>query len=185
MIAILIVAAAAVVAFWDKIEPAVRSHVQGLNLERRHWLALAMVGVAVGLSLVPPADSMGPTPVPGAVGGLDLRGLFTGTTAAEDAAALSRLCDELACYVEDDGARDRPRLNTGWAIADLRSVARDIRLKGQTFGDRQPAVRDAVKTYLERPEILGVNGGPLGPQDRSRWVAAFRDIARAAELAIR
>lgn len=183
MITLLLVAFAAVVAFWDKIEPAVRTKVEGLKLQPRHWAALAIAGVAIWYSQVPPKD-LGPTPVPGAVGGLDLRGLFTGPTAADDAAALAGLCDELAAAVEYDGSLDRPRLNTGWAIADLRAVARDVRLRGQTFGDRQPAVRDAVKTYLERPEILGVNGGPLGPQDRSKWVAAFRDIARAAELAI-
>lgn len=188
MIAALLLAAALAVLFADKVEAWWAANRDKFpQLERKHLFAGA-IALAAAIAWQYQAESQiddgRPTPVPGAVGELDLSGLFRGPTAADDAAALAALCDELAAAVEYDGEQAKPRLTTGWAIADLRSVARDIRLKGQTFGERQPQVRDAVKTYLERPEILGKNGGPLGPKDRSKWVAAFRDIARAAEAAI-
>lgn len=189
MIVYLLIAAAAAILFSDKIEAWWAANQSRLpKLERKHLLAGAIAVAAVvawqyqGNQRI---DDGRPTPVPGAVGELDLRGLFAGPTAADDAAALGALCDELAAAVEYDGEQDKPRLTTGWAIADLRSAARDIRLKGQTFGDRQPRVRDAVKAYLDRPEVLGKGGGPLGPNDRARWISAFRDIARAAEAAIK
>lgn len=189
MIPLLILAAAAAIFYADKVEAwlaANKDRFAGVN--NRHVAAALVAVVAAGwwhYSSSQPIDDGRPTPVPGAVGKLDLRGLFTGPSAADDAAALSALCDELAAAVEFDGMQDKPRLATGWAIADLRSSARDIRLRGETFGDRQPAVRDAVKTYLDRPEILGKGGGPLSPQDRAKWIAAFRDIARAAEQAVK
>jgi hypothetical protein len=188
MISALLLAAAAAYLFSGNLEAWWAANKDKLpKLERKHVIAGAIaVAAAVSWHYQQPSqiDDGRPTPVPGAVGDLDLSGLFAGPTAADDAAALAALCDELAAAVEYDGAQDKPRLTTGWAIADLRSNARDIRLKGQTFGERQPKVRDAVKTYLDRPEILGKNGGPLSPQDRSRWVVAFRDVARAAEAAI-
>lgn len=187
MIAALLLAAAAAVLFGDKFEAWIAANKDKLAaVQRKHLVAAALAAVGVGAWYWQgrPIDDGRPTPAPGTVGEIDLVGLFTGPTAADDAAALAALCDELAAAVEYDGQQDKPRLTTGWAIADLRAAARDIRLRGQTFGDRQPAVRDAVKAYMERPEILGRDGGPLGPKDRSRWVSAFRDVARAAEAAI-
>lgn len=188
MISALLVAAALAVLFADKVEAFIAAHKAKLaSIQQKHLLAGAIAIAAVlawQYQSASQIDDGRPTPVPGAVGELDLTGLFTGPTAAEDAAALAALCEELACAVEYDGEQNKPRLTTGWAVADLRAAARDIRLKGETFGERQPKVRDAVKAYLDRPEVLGKNGGPLGPKDRSRWVAAFRDIARAAEAAV-
>lgn len=189
MISLLLVAAAAAVLFADKVEAWLAANKEKFpKLERKHLIAAGIAVAALVAWHYQPAsqiDDGRPTPVPGAVGELDLTGLFTGASAAEDAAALSALCDELAAAVEYDGEQDKPRLTTGWAVADLRSVARDIRLNGQTFGERQPKVRDAVKTYLDRPEVLGKGGGPLGPKDRAKWISAFRDVARAAEAAVK
>lgn len=187
MISALLIAAAAALLFGDKVEAWIAAHRDKLAaISGRKAAAAILVAVAVGWFLYSsqPIDDGRPTPAPGSVGELDLAGLFTGASAADDAAALAALCDELAAAVEFDGMAERPRLATGWQIADLRTAARDIRLRGETFGDRQPQVRDAVKAYLDRPEILGRDGGPLSPRDRSRWVAAFRDVARAAEAAI-
>lgn len=188
MIPMLILAAAVALLYADKIKAWYAANSgKFAQVDRRHVVAAALVAVAIGWWAYGqrPIDDGRPTPAPGSVGELDLTGLFTGPTAAEDALALSQLCDELAAKVEYDAMRDKPRLTTGWQIADLRSAARDYRLAGDTFGNRQPKVRDAVATYLDRPEVLGKNGGPLGPKDRARWIAAFRDIARAAEAAIR
>lgn len=185
MITALLIAAAAAVLYSDQIKAWLTANAGKLpRLEPKHWLAVGLV--AVGVVMWQPRASEGePTIVPEAASPLDLRGLFTGPRAADDAAALSALCDELAAAIEWDGMQEKPRLATGWNVADLRAVARDVRMKGQTFGDLQPRVRDAVKAYLDRPEILGKSGGPLGPKDRAKWVTAFRDIARAAEAAIK
>lgn len=188
MIPALLLAAAAALLWGDKLEALIAANRDRFSqINRRHLAAALVAVVAVGWWYYgqQPIDDGRPTPAPGAVGELDLAGLFTGPTAADDAAALAALCDELAAAVEYDGMQAKPRLATGWQIADLRSTARDVRLKGETFGDRQPKVRDAVSTYLNRPEILGRDGGPLAPKDRAKWIASFRDIARAAEAAIR
>lgn len=188
MISLLLIAAAAALLFGDKFEgwwAANKGKLAAIPPKNVAAGVIAAVAVASWAMQTAPVDDGRPAPVPVPVADLDLRGLFTGASAAEDATALAGLCDELAACVEYDGRQDKPRLATGWAIADLRAAARDIRLRGETFGERQPAVRDAVKAYLERPDVLGTNGGPLGPQDRSKWVAAFRDIARAAEAAVK
>lgn len=189
MIPLLLFAAAAALLWGDKLEAWFAANKDRFaKISRRQLGAGLVAAVAVAwwvCSTPQPIDDGRPTPAPGAVGELDLSGLFSGPTAAEDAVALSRLCDELAAKVEWDGMQEKPRLVTGWQIADLRSVARDYRLEGGTFGDRQPRVRDAIKTYLERPEILGKDGGPVSPDQRAKWIASFRSIARAAEVAVR
>lgn len=188
MITFLLLASAAALLFGDKLEAWWATNRERLaKIEPRYLIAaaIAIAAIAYWSSQHATVDDGRPTPAPEPTAALDLRGLFTGPTAADDAAALAALCRELAGYTEADGALEKPRLTTGWQIADLRSAARDIRLDGEKIGDRQPAVRDAVKAYLDRPEILGRKGGPLGAQDRAKWVASFRDIAAAAEAAIR
>lgn len=186
MISLLLLAAAAAVLFSDQVKEFVAAHRDKLPEPKMKHVAAA-VCLAAGAFLwwrEQPVDDGRPTPAPGAVGELDLTGLFTGPDASSDAASLAALCDELAAAVEFDAEQESPRLKTGWQMADLRASARDIKLRGETYGDRQPAVRDAVKRYLDRPEILGKGGGPLSPADRAKWIAAFRDIARAAEAAV-
>lgn len=186
MISLLLIAAAVAALFSDQLTAFVAAHRGKLPQPSMKHVA-AGVCVAAGVFLwwrEQPVDDGRPTPAPGAVGELDLTGLFTGQHAADDAASLAALCEELASAVEFDGEQSAPRLKTGWQIADLRASARDIKLRGETYGDRQPAVRDAVKRYLDRPEILGKGGGPLTARDRAQWIAAFRDIARAAEAAV-
>ena len=47
----------------------------------------------------------------------------------------------------------------------------------------QPHVRAAVGRYLD--DSVGKSGGPLDAESRGRWVAAFRELARAARESIR
>jgi hypothetical protein len=121
----------------------------------------------------PPA----PTPEPA---GLSLRGLFVGPTAADDAATLAAMCEELAAWIEWDGQRDGgPRLKTGVQMDDLRVAAREGRMRGVSIGDRQPHVRKAIHDYLD--EQIGVGGGPVDKDQRAKWVTTYRAVARACE----
>jgi hypothetical protein len=124
-----------------------------------------------------------PTPAPPA-GEIVLAGKFAGPTAAADAAItagmFSEFADELAYDAERAGG---PHLTTGVAFDDLRTRAFDLRCRGQKIGDRQPRARDAIKQYMTAK--VGTSGGPVGPEQRSAWVAACREIGRAAADAAR
>lgn len=186
MITALLIAAAAALLYADKMKAAwAKLDAKLPTLQAHHYLAIGLLVVAA-LAYTTNTPDPQPTPAPGRPpAALSLEGLFTGPTAAEDAAALAALCDELAAAVEFDAMQERPRLSNGWQIADLRTAAREIRMAGQSIGARQPLVREAVQRHLDQPEILGKSGGPVGPKERSKWITAFREIARAAEAAIR
>lgn len=143
---------------------------------------VVLVAVAWWLSTPgSPAPAPEPSPVPSE--GLDLRGLFTGSDAAADATQLSTLCDEIAAEIEWDGSQAEPFLTTGVAFDELRTRARAARVRGQSIGSRQPRVRDAVDEFLTA--AVGTAGGPVTPDGRAAWVAAYREIARACRAAIR
>jgi hypothetical protein len=118
-----------------------------------------------------------PTPVPDA-GPLSLAGDFRGETASSDASTVGNLLLELADEIEYDGSLSEPSIITGSQIDQLRKAARLLRCRGESIGDRQPAARDKIATYLEAH--VGTDGGPLTPELRSLWVSAFRDVGRAA-----
>ena len=122
-------------------------------------------------------------PAPAPVSGLDLRGRFVGPDAATDAGLTAALLEELADAIAFDGSQAEPRLRTGAAFDDLRRAARELRTRGVSLGARQPAVRDAIKTYLDAQ--VGTDGGPVDAAQRAAWVAAFKAVAQAAAEASR
>jgi hypothetical protein len=150
-----------------------------------HPLTLAAILAAGGMiawSLYDrPAPSPGPGPAP--VVGLDLRGRFVGPDAAADAATTAALLEELAGQIEWDGSQTEPRLRTGAAFDDLRRAARELRTRGVSLGARQPAVRDAIKTFLDAE--AGTEGGPVDAAARAKWVRAYRAVSAAAAEATR
>lgn len=146
----------------------------------RHILAAALAAGTL-LAWLLDGKAPSPTPAPPAPGTLDLSGKAVGPTAADDLVTLGALCGELASCLEYDGSQSEPRIKTGVALEDLRVAAREARLKGDSIGARQPHLRDAVGKYLD--EHAGNDGGPLTPEERSAWVAAFRDVARACDAA--
>jgi hypothetical protein len=91
--------------------------------------------------------------------------------------------DELAAEIEWDGSQAEPLIRTGVAVDDLRQRARELRCRGVSLGEKHPRAREAIKQHLDA--TAGTSGGPLTPAQRSAWVAAYRDIARAAADASR
>jgi hypothetical protein len=144
-------------------------------------IVAVVLAIAAVVSLAIPGVEQ-PTPRPDNPGGLSLAGMFVGETAAADASSLSSLCEELAECIKHDGTLEPPRLKTGVQMDDLRVAAREARMRGQSIGARQPAVRDAIKEYLD--STVGTNGGPVGQAERDAWVSAYKSIARAAADAI-
>lgn len=150
-----------------------------------HPLTLAAILAAGGMIAFAIRETRTPLPQPGPapVVGLDLRGRFVGPDAAADAATTAALLGELADAIEWDGTQPEPRLRTGAAFDDLRRSARELRTRGVSLGARQPAVRDAIKAFLD--QAVGTDGGPVDAAKRAAWVAAFREVAAAAEAAAR
>ena len=147
------------------------------SIDGKHLAAVALV-VAAAIAFMPSRPST-PTPQPAPLppDAFTLRGKFIGPTAAEDAATMSALCGELAECIDYDGKHDQ-RLKTGVAFDELRIAAREMRCRGESIGARQPQVRDAVHKFLD--DSVGSSGGPVTPESRAAWVAALRDLARAA-----
>lgn len=181
IIALLI--AAAVYAFAGDRVKALIGDVSLPTLERRHVVGAALLAAAaVAWSSSGPAPA--PTPAPGpAPGGLNLRGTFVGPDAAADAATVSALMEELASEIEWDGMQPEQLIRTGVAVDDLRQRARELRCRGVSLGEKHPRAREAIKAHLDA--TAGISGGPLTPPQRSAWISAYRDIARAAADAAR
>ena len=167
--------------------PLVRPGIAGASLEHRGphpltLLAILAAGAMVAFS-IRENGTPSPQPAPAPVVGLDLRGRFVGPDAAADAGLTAALLDELAEVIAFDGQQAEPRLKSGAAFDDLRRAARELRTRGVSLGARQPAVRDAIKTFLDQQ--VGTDGGPVDVAQRAKWVAAFRAVAQAAGEATR
>jgi hypothetical protein len=153
-------------------------------IERRHVAAAALLAAAaVAWSSSRPAPQPTPAPGPAPDSKIVLRGKFVGPDAAADAAATSALLDELAAEIEWDAMQTEPLIRTGQAVYELRARARELRCRGVSLGEKHPRARDAIKEFLD--QAAGESGGPLTPEQRSAWVAAYREIARAAADAAR
>jgi hypothetical protein len=153
------------------------------QIERRHLAAAAALAAAAVLWNAG-RDEAAPTPAPGpAPGALDLRGTFVGPDASADAATTAAYLDEVAAELEWDGMQPDPFFKTGVMLDELRIRARELRTKGVSLGEKHPRAREAIKNYLDTH--AGKSGGPLTPEQRSAWVSAFREVARAAADAAR
>lgn len=145
-----------------------------------------LIGIAVLVAACVNAyveyQTVAPVPAP-VENDIPLKGLFIGPTAGEDALLMAALCEEVASEIEWDGMQEDPVLNTGIQYDLLRVRARNLFLRGDSIGERQPHVADAVGEYLTNK--LGVSGGPVTPEKRAKWVTAYRELARSAEYAAR
>lgn len=181
MTAVLIVAAAAALVW-----PWIKEHAKSVDLsslERHHYAAI-VIGALALLTYSNQAATPSPTPAPPAPdAGIDLRGTFVGADAATDAQTTAALCGELANELEWDGMQPEPLIKTGIAFDELRIRARLLLCKGQSLGEKHPRARQAIEQYLNA--AAGTSGGPLTPESRSKWIAAYRTVSRAAEDAAR
>lgn len=148
------------------------------------YLALACFALAA-LSLL--SGGSRPAPTPPAVE-LDLVGLASGPTAAEDLALVSGLSAGLADALEWDGTPPpagpaAPRIRGGLDVEELRVAAALGAGQGQTVGSRQPRVREAIGAFLDKR--VGKSGKPWTPEQRAAHVAALREVAAAAAWAAR
>ena len=167
--------------------PLVPPGIAGASPEHRgpHPLTILAILAAGGMVAFAILESgkPAPSPAPAPVAGRDLRGRFVGPEAATDAATTSALLEELADAIAWDGQQAEPRLKSGAAFDDLRRAARELRTRGVSLGARQPAVRDAIKTFLDQQ--VGTDGGPVDAAQRAKWVSAFKAVAQAAGEATR
>jgi hypothetical protein len=150
------------------------------QIDRKKAAAVALLLAAAVYAYRPSSNEPSP-PVPVPPDAFTLR--FVGEHAAADASMLSALLSELADCIERDGTLSEPRLKTGVAFDDLRVAAREARMRGESLGARQPAVRDAIHTFLD--DAVGTSGGPVTPESRAAWVSAYRDLSEAAAEAVR
>jgi hypothetical protein len=143
-------------------------------------LAILAAGGMIAFAI---RESRTPTPAPGPTPavGLDLRGKFIGPEAAADAATTAAITGELSKIIVFDRKQAEPRLKTGASFDDLRKYARALRTRGVSLGDRQPAVRDAIKAYLDAE--VGTDGGPVDDAAAEKWAKAYATVSAAAEAA--
>lgn len=182
----ILLALAAVYAFvgrakLEQIAAAVRPNLPAV--EPRHVIGAALLLAIAYVWSTSGSHAPAPTPAPpDPARGLVLRGKFSPTpTAAADAAQLAALFGELAAEVEWDAMQADPLIKTGVAFDDLRVRAFDLRLRGDSIGQRHPRVREAIKAYLDA--AAGTSGRPLTADQRAAWIAAYREVSRAAEEA--
>jgi hypothetical protein len=150
-------------------------------MTRQHMIVAALVAAAVIAAIVE-FYPRGAAPVP-APAALSLRGQFHGPTAAEDAAAFAGLCHGIAAALTVDGTVPTPRITTGVHVEDLRIASSEGRFLPRSLSRDQPHAVAVAGRYLD--SVVGTSGGPLAADSRQQWVEAFRELARAAEEAVR
>ena len=139
-------------------------------------IAIAGVILLLALALAGMPDSPYPSPTP--AGELDLSACFQGADAGKDAQTVAALASEIANAIEWDGSREEPVLTTGFALDQLRTRSRELMCEGVSLGQKHPLLCERVAEYLT--EKLGTSGGEVTSEQRGKWVAAYREIARAA-----
>jgi hypothetical protein len=151
-----------------------------MNEAQKYIAVAALAGAAVIAAFVEygPRNS---TPAPG--GEFSLRGKWIGPSAAEDAAAFAGLCRGIADALEADGSRQQPRITSGVQVEDVRVAAAEGRFLPRRLTQEQPHAVAAAGKFLD--EVAGTSGGPLDAAARAKWVAAYRQLATAAEESVR
>jgi hypothetical protein len=180
LVVLLLIAGAVYLFAGDRITHLVASFAEKApTIERKHLAGAALLAAAAVMWAR--SGPTAPTPAPPAPdSAIDLRGMFVGPDAAADAAAVSAHFAELADELEWDAMASEPLVKTGVAWDELRTRAKAMRWKGVSLGEKYPRAREAIREYLDR--TAGTSGAPMSPAQRSAWIAAYREIARAADV---
>jgi len=150
--------------------------------DRQKYIAVAVLaGGAVLAACVENWPRPAPSPAPAA--GLNLRGKFIGPSAPDDAAAFAGLCRGVAEALDKDGAAAAPRITTAAQLEDVRIATSEGMFLPESFTRNQPHVSAAAGRFLD--QAVGTSGGPIDPAARGKWCDALRELARAAEEAVR
>jgi hypothetical protein len=179
MMPLLLVAVAAVALAW----PWIQAHYHEWRwpqLDSRHLAAAALVAAAAWSYVASSPATPAPAPAPDPAA-FTLRGKFVGPDAARDAALVAALCTELANEIEWDASQPEPLIRTGVAFDELRVRSRVLLCRGESLGAKHPLARQAIEDYLNT--VAGTAGGPLTPEQKAKWISAYREVARAAEAA--
>ena len=150
--------------------------------DRQKYIAVAVLaGGAVLAACVEnwPRPTHRPTPA----AGLDLRGKFIGPSAPDDAAAFAGLCRGVAEALDKDGAAAAPRITTAAQLEDVRISTSEGMFLPNSFTRDQPHVSAAAGRFLD--QAVGTSGGPIDAAARAKWSTALRELAQAAEEAVR
>jgi hypothetical protein len=145
-------------------------------------LAYLLIAGAAALYFWTARPSVAPPAPPSPPLEIDLSSAFQGERAAEDAATLAVMADEIANVIEWDGRQQEPLLITGRSLDQLRTRTREFLCRGESLGERHPKMRQIVSDFLEAH--LGTSGGDVSPEQRASWVTAYREVARSARHAI-
>ena len=181
MISALLVVLAAAALGW----PAIKEKISTFDPKQvdAPKIACGVLLLAALLTYVNRPEAAPAPPAPPAPSAFTLSGTFVGPDASTDAAVAAAYFDELAAELEWDSAQNEPLLKTGVAFDELRTRARLILCRGIALGDKHPRAREAIKSVLDRN--AGTSGGPLTAEQRAMWVAALREVGRAAADASR
>ena len=149
--------------------------------DAQKYIAVAALAGAAAIAAFVEYGPRNSTPAPG--GEFSLRGKWIGPHAAEDAAAFAGLCRGIADALEADGSRQQPRITSGVQVEDVRVAAAEGRFLPRRLTQEQPHAVAAAGKFLD--EVAGTSGGPLDAAARAKWVAAYRQLATAAEESVR
>jgi hypothetical protein len=150
--------------------------------EAQKYIAVAVLaGGAVLAACVEYWPRPAPSPKPAA--GLNLRGKFIGPSAPDDAAAFAGLCRGVAEALDKDGTAAAPRITTAAQLEDVRIATSEGMFLPESFTRNQPHVSAAAGRFLD--QAVGTSGGPIDAAARGKWCEALRELARAAEEAVR
>lgn len=147
------------------------------------WIALGIIAYLAYQTLR--GGGTAPAPLPPAPPGPDLVAVFRETDDLTAARAHCRafgcLCGEMAGRIEFDGQRSNPKLVNGVQFDELRIDMRQSMFDGKSLALAYPRLPEALRAHFN-PRV-GVEGDTVTPEQRAKWVTAYRELAAAAEHA--
>lgn len=122
----------------------------------------------------PKKPAVGPSLVEGFIAAPDK------TKAEIDARKFAYMVRKMARSIEFDGKQNPPKLVSGTMLHNMRVYQRISMFEGRELRVDYPAVSDAIKSYMIRPEVVGTANTKITPEERAKWVAAYDAIADQA-----